>query len=44
MRAAEEAAEEAVRSWAELLGEPGIRSLERQLRQIAPYEPLQPAW
>ncbi|MEU6369690.1 MarR family transcriptional regulator [Streptomyces sp. NPDC046931] len=43
-RAAEEAAVEAVRPWAELLGEPGIRSLQRQLRQIAPAGPVKPAW
>ncbi|MEU1417023.1 MULTISPECIES: MarR family winged helix-turn-helix transcriptional regulator [unclassified Streptomyces] len=43
-RAAEEAAAEAVRPWAELLGAAEIRSLQRQLLRIAPYGPIKPAW
>ncbi|MER6126165.1 MarR family winged helix-turn-helix transcriptional regulator [Streptomyces sp. NPDC001795] len=43
-RAAEEAAVDAVRPWLELLGEPELRSLQRQLLRIAPYGPVKPAW
>ncbi|MGR6969495.1 MarR family winged helix-turn-helix transcriptional regulator [Streptomyces cynarae] len=43
-RAAEEAAADAVRPWAELLGEREIRSLRRQLLRIAPYGPIKPVW
>ncbi|MFD1656791.1 MarR family winged helix-turn-helix transcriptional regulator [Streptomyces caeni] len=43
-RAAEEAAAEAVRPWAELLGEREIRSLFRQLLRIAPCGPIRPTW
>ncbi|MFC3577342.1 MarR family winged helix-turn-helix transcriptional regulator [Streptomyces yaanensis] len=43
-RAAEEAAAEAVRPWAELLGEAEMRTLQRQLLRIAPHGPIKPAW
>ncbi|MEU8586380.1 MarR family transcriptional regulator [Streptomyces sp. NPDC048664] len=43
-RAAEEAAAEAVRPWAELLGEGEIRSLQGQLLRIAPGGPVRPTW
>lgn len=43
-RAAEEAAADAVRPWAELLGEREIRALQRQLLRIAPYGPIKPVW
>ncbi|MFF4212288.1 MarR family winged helix-turn-helix transcriptional regulator [Streptomyces sp. NPDC001796] len=43
-RAAEEAAADAVRPWAELLGEREIGSLQRQLLLIAPYGPVRPVW
>ncbi|MCW7942998.1 MarR family transcriptional regulator [Streptomyces hygroscopicus] len=43
-RAAEEAAADAVRPWAELLGEREIRALQGQLSRIAPYGPVRPAW
>lgn len=43
-RAAEEAAAEVVRPWAELLGEREIRSLSRQLLRIAPYGQIRPVW
>ncbi|MFI1164255.1 MarR family winged helix-turn-helix transcriptional regulator [Streptomyces sp. NPDC020801] len=43
-RAAEEAAAEAVRAWAGLIGEGELQSLWRQLARIAPYGPVRPAW
>ncbi|MFJ1975139.1 MarR family winged helix-turn-helix transcriptional regulator [Streptomyces sp. NPDC087903] len=43
-RAAEAAAAEAVREWAELLGEGEVRVLCQQLGRIAPYGPIRPAW
>ncbi|MFJ3897098.1 MULTISPECIES: MarR family winged helix-turn-helix transcriptional regulator [unclassified Streptomyces] len=44
MRAAEEAALDAVRPWADLLGEGEVRVLCDRLRRIAPYGPLRPTW
>lgn len=43
-RAAEEAAAEAVRPWAELLGEGEVRALWERLVRIAPYGPIKPVW
>ncbi|MGW2048179.1 MarR family winged helix-turn-helix transcriptional regulator [Streptomyces sp. NPDC001858] len=43
-RAAEEAAAEAVRAWADVLGEGEVRVLCDQLARIAPYGPIRPAW
>jgi len=43
-RAAEAAAAEAVRPWAELLGESEIRALQGQLLRIAPHGPIRPTW
>lgn len=43
-RAAEEAAAEAVRAWAELIGEEETRVLRDRLLRIAPGGPLKPAW
>ncbi|MFD7708989.1 MarR family winged helix-turn-helix transcriptional regulator [Streptomyces sp. NPDC059786] len=43
-RAAEEAAAEAVRPWAELLGEEGTGRLRAQLTRLAPHGPLRPVW
>ncbi|MGW3496233.1 MarR family winged helix-turn-helix transcriptional regulator [Streptomyces sp. NPDC001020] len=43
-RAAEEAAAEAVRPWAELLGEREMRALRGQLLRMAPRGPIRPAW
>ncbi|WP_112470767.1 MarR family winged helix-turn-helix transcriptional regulator [Streptomyces triticisoli] len=43
-RAAEEAAAEAVRRWAEVLGEGEVRALWGNLGQIAPGGPIRPAW
>lgn len=43
-RAAEEAAAEAVRRWAEVLGEGEVRALWGNLGQIAPGGPVRPAW
>ncbi|MFD8215401.1 MarR family winged helix-turn-helix transcriptional regulator [Streptomyces sp. NPDC059697] len=43
-RAAEEAAADAVRAWAELLGEGEVRVLRDHLARIAPYGPIKPAW
>jgi DNA-binding MarR family transcriptional regulator len=43
-RAAEEAAAEAVRPWAELLGEREIRTLQGQLLRMAPHGPIRPTW
>ncbi|QIY94966.1 MarR family winged helix-turn-helix transcriptional regulator [Streptomyces sp. S1D4-11] len=43
-RAAEEAAADAVRAWAELLGEDEVRVLRDHLARIAPYGPIRPAW
>ncbi|MFJ5778292.1 MarR family winged helix-turn-helix transcriptional regulator [Streptomyces sp. NPDC093094] len=43
-RAAEEAAAEAVRAWADVLGEGELRGLYAALARIAPGGPLRPAW
>ncbi|MEV0175969.1 MarR family winged helix-turn-helix transcriptional regulator [Streptomyces sp. NPDC050803] len=43
-RAAEEAAADAVRGWAEVLGEGELRALREQLTRIAPYGPIRPTW
>ncbi|MFJ7969295.1 MarR family winged helix-turn-helix transcriptional regulator [Streptomyces sp. NPDC096324] len=43
-RAAEEAAADAVRAWAEVLGESEMRALCTRLASIAPYGPIRPAW
>ncbi|MFV0136868.1 MarR family winged helix-turn-helix transcriptional regulator [Streptomyces sp. HMX87] len=43
-RAAEEAAAEAVRAWAEVLGEERVRALSASLLRIAPNGPVRPAW
>ena len=43
-RAAEEAAVDAVRPWAELLGESEVRVLCDRLVRIAPYGPIRPTW
>ncbi|MFJ9718112.1 MarR family winged helix-turn-helix transcriptional regulator [Streptomyces sp. NPDC101213] len=43
-RAAEEAAADAVRAWAEVLGEDEVRLLCDRLGRIAPSGPLRPAW
>jgi DNA-binding MarR family transcriptional regulator len=43
-RAAEEAAAEAVRDWAGLVGEEEVRLLRERLLRIAPGGPLKPAW
>ncbi|MFJ1607659.1 MarR family winged helix-turn-helix transcriptional regulator [Streptomyces sp. NPDC088253] len=43
-RAAEEAAADAVRAWAELLGEGEVRVLRDHLARIAPYGPIRPTW
>ncbi|MFC9290947.1 MarR family winged helix-turn-helix transcriptional regulator [Streptomyces sp. NPDC057052] len=43
-RAAEEAAADAVRAWAEVLGEGEVRVLCDRLARIAPYGPLRPTW
>ncbi|WP_416980749.1 MarR family winged helix-turn-helix transcriptional regulator [Streptomyces sp. T028] len=43
-RAAEEAAAEVVRGWLGVLGEREVRVLGDQLRRIAPYGPIRPAW
>ncbi|MCF2131150.1 MarR family winged helix-turn-helix transcriptional regulator [Strepomyces sp. STD 3.1] len=43
-RAAEEAAAEAVRAWAEVLGEDEIRALRDGLLRVAPGGPVRPAW
>lgn len=43
-RAAEEAAAEVVREWADVLGEGEVRALCAQLMRIAPYGPIRPAW
>ncbi|MFJ4692654.1 MarR family winged helix-turn-helix transcriptional regulator [Streptomyces sp. NPDC088766] len=43
-RAAEEAAADAVRAWAEVLGEGEVRVLRDRLARIAPYGPLRPTW
>ncbi|AVH59582.1 MULTISPECIES: MarR family winged helix-turn-helix transcriptional regulator [Streptomyces] len=44
MRAAEEAAAEAVGEWVERLGEGEVRALRDRLARIAPYGPLRPVW
>lgn len=43
-RAAEAAAAEVVREWADVLGEGEVRALREQLVRIAPYGPIRPAW
>ncbi|MER5902442.1 MarR family winged helix-turn-helix transcriptional regulator [Streptomyces mirabilis] len=43
-RAAEEAAADVVRAWAEVLGEGEVRVLCDRLTRIAPYGPIRPAW
>ncbi|MEU6272220.1 MarR family winged helix-turn-helix transcriptional regulator [Streptomyces populi] len=43
-RAAEEAAADAVRAWAEVVGEDEMRALHACLAGIAPYGPIRPAW
>ncbi|MFF3613913.1 MarR family winged helix-turn-helix transcriptional regulator [Streptomyces sp. NPDC002580] len=43
-RAAEAAAADAVRVWAELLGEGEMRALYAYLVTIAPYGPIRPTW
>ncbi|MGW2619055.1 MarR family winged helix-turn-helix transcriptional regulator [Streptomyces sp. NPDC001500] len=43
-RAAEEAAAEAVRAWAEVLGEEQLSALRAQLTRIAPDGPIRPVW
>ncbi|MGW0815292.1 MarR family winged helix-turn-helix transcriptional regulator [Streptomyces viridiviolaceus] len=43
-RAAEEAAAEAVRAWADLIGEGEVRVLRDRLLRIAPGGPIRPAW
>lgn len=43
-RAAEEAAADAVREWAEVLGESEVRALSDRLGRVAPYGPLRPIW
>ncbi|MGW0968513.1 MarR family winged helix-turn-helix transcriptional regulator [Streptomyces sp. NPDC002516] len=43
-RAAEEAAADAVRAWAEVLGEGEMRALRTRLTRIAPYGPIRPTW
>ncbi|QKZ22610.1 MarR family winged helix-turn-helix transcriptional regulator [Streptomyces chartreusis] len=43
-RAAEEAAADAVRGWADVLGEAQVRALLGQLARIAPNGPIRPAW
>lgn len=43
-RAAEEAAAEVVREWADVLGEGEVRALRDRLGRIAPYGPIRPAW
>ncbi|MFH9735181.1 MarR family winged helix-turn-helix transcriptional regulator [Streptomyces sp. NPDC017260] len=43
-RAAEEAAAEAVRAWADVLGEGGVRALRDLLPRVAPDGPIRPTW
>ncbi|MFE5892532.1 MarR family winged helix-turn-helix transcriptional regulator [Streptomyces sp. NPDC056462] len=43
-RAAEEAAADAVRAWAGVLGESEVQVLLRQLVRIAPHGPIRPTW
>ncbi|WP_406009822.1 MarR family winged helix-turn-helix transcriptional regulator [Streptomyces sp. NBC_00637] len=43
-RAAEEAAADAVRAWAAVLGEGEVRVLCDRLSRIAPHGPLRPVW
>ncbi|MFE2052165.1 MarR family winged helix-turn-helix transcriptional regulator [Streptomyces sp. NPDC059459] len=43
-RAAEEAAAEAVRAWAGVIGEGEVRALRGLLARIAPNGPVRPAW
>lgn len=43
-RAAEEAAAEAVRAWADVLGEEQLAALRAQLTRIAPSGPIRPVW
>ena len=43
-RAAEQAAADAVRPWAEVLGEDRLRALVADLGRLAPGGPVRPAW
>ncbi|MFD5660966.1 MarR family winged helix-turn-helix transcriptional regulator [Streptomyces hirsutus] len=43
-RAAEAAAAEAVRAWADVLGENELRALRDRLLRVAPNGPVRPAW
>jgi len=43
-RAAEAATADAVRPWAAILGEQGLRALQDDLLRIAPHGPLRPTW
>ncbi|MGZ3114662.1 MarR family winged helix-turn-helix transcriptional regulator [Streptomyces sp. H62] len=43
-RAAEEAAAEAVRAWADVVGEGEVRALHGLLARVAPDGPVRPAW
>jgi DNA-binding MarR family transcriptional regulator len=43
-RAAEEAAAEAVRAWADVVGEGEVRALHGLLARVAPNGPVRPAW
>ncbi|ANB05573.1 MarR family transcriptional regulator [Streptomyces ambofaciens] len=43
-RAAEEAAAEAVRAWADVIGEVEVRALHGLLVRVAPNGPLRPTW
>ncbi|MFE5398216.1 MarR family winged helix-turn-helix transcriptional regulator [Streptomyces sp. NPDC056568] len=43
-RAAEEAAAEAVRAWADVIGEGEVRALHGLLVRVAPNGPVRPAW
>ncbi|WP_437039281.1 MarR family winged helix-turn-helix transcriptional regulator [Streptomyces sp. enrichment culture] len=43
-RAAEEAAAEVVGSWADVLGEDGVRVLADGLLRVSPGGPIRPAW
>jgi DNA-binding MarR family transcriptional regulator len=43
-RAAEEAMADAVREWADVLGEGDVRALRALLLRVAPYGPIRPTW
>lgn len=43
-RAAEEAAADAVRPWAAILGERRLRALHQDLARLAPGGPIRPTW